>query len=80
MSATSKLLKRFEKVSEEMDKFNARARNKRFQPMTHSHNHRIVEIGIYDTKYKKWALTDVRAHDADEKMSEIEYMVRNPKR
>ena len=80
MSTTSKLLRRFEKITEEAEKYNSRNRMKRFQPCTNSHNHRIVEIGIYDTKYKKYAITDIRAYNAEEIMSEIESMVRNPRR
>lgn len=75
MSATTKLMKRFDKVSKAADQYNARNRTKRYQTMTNTNGGRIVEIGLYDTKEKKYAVTDIRAYNSSDIMDEIEAML-----
>lgn len=78
MSTTSKLLKRFEQACKDADSYNAKTKTKRFHPMAHTSHARITEIGVYDAKTKKYALTDVRAYNAMEIMDQIENMVNYP--
>lgn len=73
--SSSQVIKQFERISSEAEKTNAKNKNKRLQIMTHSVNNRVVEVGIYDTKTKKYALTDIRAYNADDVLKEMEGLV-----
>ena len=65
------IIKKFDQVSKLADLVNAKERTKRIHTMTHSHYGKVLEVGFYDSKTKKFALTDVRAHDAIETVKEM---------
>ena len=73
--STNQLMKRFDKVCKDAENFNAKNRAKRLLPMTNGQHNHVTEIGIYDSKRKKYAVTDIRAHNAAEIMTDIEALV-----
>lgn len=62
--SVSKVIRKFSKISEEVDKYNSKNRTKRFFSMTHTHHGKTVEIGLYDSQKKRYVVTDVRAYNA----------------
>lgn len=74
MSDTTAILKRFTELQKKLEKMNGR-KQKRFHIMTDSKGGKIVEVGIYDGVKKKYALTDIRAYNAAEVLSEMEVMI-----
>lgn len=75
MSTTSKLMRRFETACKSAENYNSRTRSKRFHPISHTHNNRVVEIGMYDAKYKKYAIADIRHYSMESVLDEIEEMI-----
>lgn len=73
--SSSQIYKQFERISSDAEKTNAKNKNKRLQVMTHSVSNRVVEVGIYDTKTKQYALTDVRAYNAEDTLKEMEKLI-----
>jgi len=69
------ILRRFGRISAGAEKANGRGK-KRFFVMTHGRNNKITDIGIYDSHTKKYALTDVRAYNAQEVLSEMDAMIK----
>ena len=75
------ILKRFGRITGKVEKANGRGK-KRFFVMTHGRNNKTTDIGIYDGNTKQYALTDVRAYNAQEVLDEMEAMllVKRPRR
>lgn len=72
----SDIVRRFSDISRNAEKLNSKNRDKRFIIMTHTRNHKITEVGIYDSKSKKYALTDVRAANASDMLDDMEKLIR----
>jgi hypothetical protein len=75
MSTTTKLMRRFETACKRADSHNARVKSKRFHPLTNTSNNRVVEVGMYDAKTKKYAISDIRHYRLEDIISEIENML-----
>ena len=69
--SVSKVIRKFSKVSEEVDKYNSKNRSKRFFSMTHQFYGKTVEVGIYDSVKKRYVVTDVRAYNALDTVDEM---------
>lgn len=75
--SVSKVLRKFYKVSDNIDRYNSKNRTKRFYAMTHHHHGKTTEVGIYDSEKKKYMVTDVRAFNAIDLVDEMtKYMAR----
>ena len=74
-TGTNSILKHFGKIAAKAEKINNRLKTKRLYVMTHGSSHKVTDIGIYDSLTKKYALTDIRAYNVNEVMSEIESLV-----
>ena len=68
--------KDFQKLVRRAEEYNARPGNdKRFFPMTDYRRGRLTTVGMYDYKTKKYALSDLLAHNVQEVLGQIEKMV-----
>ena len=74
-------MKRFGSIQATAEKFNkANKGPARFYVMTNgkrfpNRSRILTEVGLYDYISKKWALTDVRAHDAAKALGQMENMI-----
>ncbi len=73
--SVSKVLRNFSKVTDNINRFNSKFKTKRFHAMTHHHHGKTVEVGVYDSKMKTYAVTDVRAYNAVELVDEMKGML-----
>lgn len=69
--SVSKVIRKFNKIAEDADKYNARNRVKRFYTMAHHVHGKTVEVGIYDSVNKSYAVTDVRAYNVMDIVDEM---------
>ena len=70
---------KFNALVKQAEEFNARPGNdKRFFPMSDVRRGRVITVGMYDNKSKKYALGDLLAHNIEQVLEDIEYMVSNP--
>lgn len=73
--AIAELMNRFDNISKKAERFNARKRVRRFFIMSHIRGEKTIDVGIYDGKTKKYALTSIRAHNAKLVLSEMEELL-----
>ena len=67
---------RFTKIVSESDKINRATKKARFFPMQRSaRNGFLIEIGLYDSKTKKYELVDTRHYSVSDIITIMENMV-----
>ena len=66
---------KFNRVAELAEKYNSKNKTQRFQMMTRNKGTQLVEVGMYDTKTKKWVLCDTRHYTLDSCLKEMEDMI-----
>ncbi|RLB67310.1 MAG: hypothetical protein DRH08_03975 [Deltaproteobacteria bacterium] len=67
---------RFRDLVRRAEEFNARPGNdKRFFPMTDGRRGRLITIGMYDGKTKKYVLCDLLAHNIGESLDQIDQLL-----
>lgn len=70
---------KFRDLVQRAEEFNARPGNdKRFFPMSDVRRGRLITVGMYDNKSKKYALGDLLAHNIEQVLGDIENMLNNP--
>jgi len=67
---------RFAKVVTDADKLNRASKKARFFPMQRSaRNGFLIEIGLYDSKTKKYELVDTRHYSVSDVITNMETMI-----
>jgi hypothetical protein len=70
---------KFRELVRQAEEFNARpGTDKRFFPMSDVRRGRLITVGMYDDKSKKYALGDLLAHNIEQVLGDIEDMITNP--
>ncbi|WPK40670.1 hypothetical protein Paride_0440 [Pseudomonas phage Paride] len=57
------------------DKYNSKTKTQRFQVMSKFKGTQLIEVGLYDTKDKKYVLVDTRHYTMDDCIKEMESMI-----
>ena len=69
----------FKKLVRLAEEHNARPGNdKRFFPIADYRRGRLITLGMYDGKTKKYALSDLLAHNVQTVLEDIDRMITNP--
>lgn len=66
---------KFNRVADLAEKYNSKNKTQRFQVMTKNKGTQLVEVGLYDTKSKRWVLVDTRHYTLDSCIKEMEEMI-----
>ena len=71
--------KDFQKLVRKAEEFNARPGNdKRFFPISDYRRGRLITLGMYDYMTKKFAMSDLLAHNVQTVLTDIDEMIVNP--
>lgn len=71
----AEMVVKFAELADEAIALNGKIRERRFYPMAHSYNQKLVEFGMYDYKTKKYVLEGIHSPKAHRALSDIRSML-----